>query len=468
MSLLHEATKINTGLTLNGAVTHTSTTSNLLDFFFVAGSSRGKDISDIFFRALAEDEDKALRTLLWMRDVRGGAGERQQFKDLASKLPSEEIKRLIPKIAEVGRWDDLLAFVGTTAESEAVKAILNALEQGNGLVAKWMPRQDKKGAKPLRKAAGMNPKQWRKYLVEKTKVVEQDMCAKIWENIEFKHVPSLASARYQKAFTRNCGERYEEYKTALANGETTINAGAVYPYDVVKSLRMGDKVVADAQWKALPDYLQGSTENILPVVDVSGSMSAAVGGNPNLSCKDVAISLGLYLSERSKGVFKDEFVSFSSNPHFHHLSGSLSDRLQQMKRSGEDMSTNLLAVFDLLVSAAVQHKIPVEHMPTKLLILSDMEFDSCNRGYGRNNLDTPMMNKIKEVYNQNGYEVPQLVFWNLNARAGNFPVTKNNLGVAMVSGFSPSIMKSILGGKDFNPMQIMLDTIMVDRYKIEE
>jgi hypothetical protein len=239
-------------------------------------------------------------------------------------------------------------------------------------------------------------------------------------------------------------------------------------------LKNGDKVVANAQWAALPNYLEGSDENILSVVDVSGSMSGvAVSGS--VTALDVAISLGLYTSERMGGVFKDMFVTFSGAPEMLHLKGTLEQRYDQMARSNWSMNTDLGAVFKLILNAAVKHKVPEAEMPTKILILSDMEFDACVttggtgkvRGYmstGGSSVSVSAMDFIEQEYAAAGYKVPQVVFWNLNGRAGNSPVTYNKVGAALVSGFSPSIVKSVLGGEEMTPISIMLKTVMVERY----
>lgn len=347
------------------------------------------------------------------------------------------------------------------------------------LTSKWMPRKGA-DANKIRAYLKLTPKNYRKLLVGLSNTVEQKMCARAWDEIEYGKLPSVASARYQKAFGRNDTDRYVAYLAALEKGEEKINAGAVYPYDVLKSLRHGNSTAATEQWKALPDYLDGSDENILPVVDVSGSMNCQAGGSKNVSCMDVAVSLGLYLSERNTGVFKDTFVTFSSAPEMVTVSGNLQQRMDQMIRSNWSMSTNIQAVFETILAAAVKHKVPETGMPTTLLILSDMEFDQCvsigKASAGRNywaatqpaTADSMVtaMEMIEQRYADAGYKVPKVVFWNLNARPGNVPVEYNKVGAALVSGFSPAIMTSLLGGKNITPEAVMLEAVMVDRYKI--
>jgi hypothetical protein len=223
----------------------------------------------------------------------------------------------------------------------------------------------------------------------------------------------------------------------------------------------GDNVVSEKQWESLPNWMEGSVERILPVVDVSGSMGCEVGGNPNLSCMDVAISLGMYISERNEGNFKDAFITFSNNPQLQYLTGSLSDRLMQLRRADWKMSTNLEAVFSLILNQAKINNVPEGNMPTKILILSDMQFNQATR---RDDFGAQSM--IKAMYEEAGYTMPDIIYWNLNAKGGNFPVEFDEKGTALVSGFSPSILKSILGGKDMTPESILMETVNDERYSV--
>jgi hypothetical protein len=223
----------------------------------------------------------------------------------------------------------------------------------------------------------------------------------------------------------------------------------------------GDDIVNNKQWESLPNWMEGSVERILPVVDVSGSMGVEVGGNPNLSCMDVAISLGMYISERNEGNFKDAFITFSNNPQLQYLTGSLRGRLQQLRWADWGMSTDLEAVFNLILNQAKINNVPEDNMPTKILILSDMQFNHATR---RDELSAQYM--IEAMYEEMGYTKPDIIYWNLNAEGGNFPVEFDKNGTALVSGFSPSILKSILGGKDMTPESILMDTVNDERYSV--
>jgi hypothetical protein len=460
--------------TANGAVTNASSLNKNVDLFFLAGASRNKDITPTFAGALVEDSEVAVRVLQWARDARGGAGERDTFRKLFGYLVRTEpamATRVLANVPEIGRWDDLFIAFGSTLERDALRMIASALKDAkNGLCAKWMPRQGKEAGK-IRAYMQLTPKQYRKLLVGLSNTVEQKMCANDWTGIVYPHVPSVAAGRYQKAFKKHDAVGYEAYKTKLVAGETKINASVAFPYDVIRSMRNGDEVVSNEQWKALPNYLEGSNENIMPLVDVSGSMDG-VSVSGSVTALDVAISLGLYVSERAGGVFKDQFITFSGSPEMLKVSGSLKQRYDQMERSNWAGNTNVQAAFELILKAAVTHKVPEAEMPTKLLILSDMEFDSCvtvggtstNRWGGGAQVSVSAMDMIRDKFANAGYKLPQIVFWNLNGRAGNSPVTYNEAGTALVSGFSPSIVKSVLGGEELTPISIMLKTVMVQRY----
>jgi hypothetical protein len=454
-------------LTENGMVTNSSTLNECVNLFFTIGAMRGQDKQRLlsqFSKAFNENPLTAMRILFWVRDVRQGAGERQIFRDIIqfiAELNPEVLAKNIKFIPEFGRWDDVTVLFNTKVNDDAINTIVNGLKNRNGLCAKWMPRKGEV-FNTLRKVMGLSPKSLRKMLVELSNTVEQKMCANEWSTIEYPKVPSLAMARYTKAFNKHDVFGFSTYLTSLKKGETKVNAGAVYPYDVVKTMEYGVSDLAVEQWKALPNFMEGSTERILPVVDVSGSMGSPVGGNNNLSCLNVAISLGLYISERNEGSFKDYFITFSNTPQLQKLSGDLADRLIQLRSAEWGMTTNLQSVFNLILNQSIKNNVPQSEMPTKILILSDMEFNEAT-----NNTDTAM-DMIRRKYENSGYNLPSIIFWNLQSRNENFPVRFDETGTALISGLSPSIMKSILGGKNLTPELIMRETLETKRYEMIE
>jgi hypothetical protein len=432
----------------------------LVDLFYKIGASRGKSVTADFEKAFQEDSDLAMKIAFWSRDVRGGAGERQLFRDVLvhlEKLHPATLEAVLPFVSEFGRWDDLLVFKTEKFKHLAYTLIGDALRDRNGLAAKWMPRQGPIAVE-IRNFYGMSPKQYRKSLVALTNVVESKMCAGAWDSIEFGKLPSLASARYNKAFGRNAATAYAAYKARLTAGTDKVNASAVYPYDVIKTLRHGgDSVVADAQWASLPNYIGDAS--VLPLVDVSGSMSCAVGGNANLQCIDVALSLGLYCADKNTGVFKDTFLTFSAKPKAQVVKGTLAQKMSQMNSSDWGMNTNLHAAFEEVLRIAVKGGVNASDMPKTLLILSDMQFDQCV------SFDDSAHQMIVRKYKEAGYEVPNIVFWNLNSK-DNVPVKFDKRGTALVSGFSPAVMKGVLTGTDMTPYGIMLATVDVPRYSV--
>ena len=463
--------------TENGMKARASTASALVDLFFKAGASRGKDITKDFVAAYATDKNIALRIAQWMRDARGGAGERELFRQVLKYLEKNDkdaAKALLAKVPELGRWDDIFVFTDKDLKAQAYTMLGDALRAKNGLAAKWTPRKGEI-AREIREFFGMSPKFYRKSLVELTKVVEQDMCAKNWDAINFSHVPSLASARYKKAFNRNTQE-YAKYVAELMKDpkdrtvNVKVNAGAVFPYDVLKGVigaygknyNSTELNLLQAQWDAMENFIGDA--NVLPLVDVSGSMSCPAGGsgsNSKTTCMDVAISLGLYMADKNKGKFKDTFLTFSSNPELLHLTGNIVQKVQQMSSSNWGMSTDLVKAMDKILSVAKQGKVPQEEMPEMLMIMSDMQFNQCAR------FDDSAMQMMARKFEEAGYELPKIVFWNLNAK-DNVPVKYDTRGVALVSGFSPAIMVAVLGGdaEQFTPEAMMMKTVMVPRYDL--
>lgn len=449
-----------TARTANGMSALQSTTDPVVDLFYDIGASRGKNIVPQFERAFQHDPELATRVALWARDVRGGSGERQLFRDILLHLENlhpEMLHKILPHVPVFGRWDDILIFKTEEFKSLAYTMLGDALRDRNGLAAKWTPRKGAVAVE-LRKFYGMTPKQYRKSLVALTNVVETKMCAKQWNDIEFGKLPSLAAARYQKAFGRNAADAYAAYKAALAAGTAKINAAAVYPYDVLRSIAVGDAAVARAQWEALPNYMGDAP--VLPMVDVSGSMRCPVGGyasKSNLTCMDVAVSLGLYCADKNRGAFKDLFLTFTSDSKLVQLKGDIVSKAAQMQSADWGGSTNLHSAFEAVLRVAVQNQVPQADMPQYIVIFSDMQFNHCVQH------DDSAMSMIERKYRSAGYEVPKIIFWNLNA-SGNVPVAFDKSGAALVSGFSPAVMKSILAAKDFTPRGIMLDTVNVPRY----
>lgn len=473
MNLIN-ALRTSDSVTENGMATNSSSLNFCVDLFFQIGAMRGKDkqrLINAFVKAYNEDALTAIRLLFWARDVRGGAGERQIFKDLIKYLAenhSDVVNKNLHLIPEFGRWDDLLVLFNSEVEQSMLSLIAKGLDDKNQLCAKWLPRPNsndfvtKQQVNKIRKYLNLTPKEYRKLIVGLSNTVEQLMCSNKWDNIDYSKLPSKAMSNLMKAFGKNDTERFVAYLKSLEKGETKINAGAIYPYDVVKNLKSGNSQGANLQWNALPNYMENSNERILPLVDVSGSMETPAGNNKAVTCMDVAISLGLYISERNVGDFKDAFITFHSNPELLVLKGTLNERYSQMARSTWGTTTDLHAAFKLILNQAVKHNVEQKDMPTMLLILSDMEFNQAIRG----GYNLTAQNMIEQMYSKAGYIMPKIVYWNIRSRSdSNKPVSFDTNGTALVSGFSPSLLTNLLAGKDMTPYSMMMTVVNSDRYK---
>ena len=464
-SALLNALQTKDAKTHNGAVTNSTSLNPLVDLFFIAGACRKETQHNIELKLMASyvyDRVKTLKLIYWAGDIRHGTGERRFFKIallwLNKTYPQELTPELIAFIPEVSRWDILFEL---TNNEDVFGYIINQfIKEENKLLFKWLPRKKQYNnlAARICKFINMKHEQYRKILVKNTKVVEQEMCANKWGSINYEQVPSIAAHNYQKAFSKHDGDRYGKYLESVKKGDKKINAGAIFPHQIIKNALVGYSAgtlsATDiAQWEALPDYLEGTTHSILPMCDVSGSMYS--NNNDPIA---MSIALGLYLSEKNNGPFKDAFMTFSGNPKLNYLKGTINQKIKQLSKADWAMNTDVNKAFRFILQRAVEEKVPQEDMPTTVLIISDMEFDSC--GGRHTNFEM-----IEKEYIAAGYERPNLVFWNVNGRSGNVPVTINKQGVGLVSGASPSVVKAVLTGQ-INPLDIVLNTIEVERYNI--
>lgn len=460
------AISIQTTTTVNGVVAFKQTHNACVDLFYKIGASRGKDILPVFVAAYVENPQLALRIAAWARDVRQGAGERELFRQILSYLgvnQPQDAARLIKMVPTLGRFDDLLVFNDKISQESAFALIKKALNENNALAAKWMPRKGPQ-AEALRKSMNLTPKAYRQLLVSLTRVVETQMCNKTWDNINFSAVPSLAHARYKKAFIRNSPAYFNYVRNLVAKDKgVKINAGAVYPYDILKGRLFAkmDKTemdVLEQQWNALPNYV--GENSVLPLVDVSGSMTAPLPSNASLTYLEIAVGLGLYFADKNIGSFKDCFLTFSGEPELLKLKGTINQKIDQMVTSHWAMNTNLTKAFSLILKTALEGQVKAEEMPKILLILSDMQFDQC--------MNLKAIDMIKAQYDAAGYTMPVIVFWNLNDYE-NVPVQFDKKGAVLVSGFSPVIADAILKAdlNDITPEKVMLFRVMDERYNPE-
>ncbi len=478
----------NLTVTENGAVTNRSSGDFNLDLFATIGAIRHlneKDILDRFIRAFMEDKDIALKILFYGRDVRGGLGERRVFRIILNWLASnypESAKKNLAYVAEFGRYDDLMCLFGTPCEETAMSLIKEQLNKDLAnmaegkevtLLAKWLPSintsnsEAVSNAKKIARYLNMNGAEYRKTLSSLRayiKILENNLREKDY-TFDYEKQPSNAMYKYKKAFIRNDGERYHDYLDSVSKGEKKMNTSNVAPYQLVApylnyygitNLSEEEKLAINTTWESLPNY--GGDEDILAVIDGSGSMYSSW---TQPSPASVALSLGLYLADKNKGAFRNHFITFSHAPRLVELKGeTFLDKLKYAMTFNEVANTNIEAVFQLILYTAVKNNLSSNELPSKIVIISDMEFDYCAQ-----NADMTNFQNAKRMFEEKGYTLPELVFWNVNSRNEQQPVTKNDRGVALVSGCTSKLFSMIAGGI-IDPYQFMMDVLNAPRYSV--
>ena len=479
--------------TENGALAHRTTNSAVYDMFAFGGAYRSRSDEDVillFKNAFEENAELALKCLFYLRDCRGGQGERRFFrvciKWLAENYPNR-IRNLVQYLPEYGRYDDLFELFDTDLEEDVINLIRDQLiedmaSQKNGisLIAKWLPSENASSArtiaraKKIRNALGITSKNYRKMLSklrEKIKVLEKLMSANRWDEIEFDKIPSRAGLIYKNAFARRdiIAKKYEAF---AKDKNTKVNAGVLYPYEVVNKALLHswrrsdtDRAMINKYWENLPDYLNGADCSMMCVIDTSGSMTGGGAAAPI----NVAISLGLYCAERMSGPFANHYISFASRPQLIKTEGiDFVDKVERIYHTNLIDNTNLEAVFDLLLSVAKRSNVKQSDIPKTIVVISDMEIDSGTyawRGTGstwRESTAATEMEKIRQEWAVYGLELPKLVYWNVSAR--NNTILDAGPNVSFVSGMSPVIFKQVLTGK--TGYDLMLETICAERYDV--
>jgi hypothetical protein len=489
----------NYSTTENGALGYRTSGKSLLDLNFSVASLRyatENQIAQRFEKVFYENSEAAMRWLFYARDVRGGLGERRLFRAVMEHMANvhpEMVKPVVALIPEYGRYDDLWCLLDSKNTKPAViKLIDSQLKQDYAgwkagkpisLIAKWLPSANASSATTkhyahiIFTALKMTERDYRKMLSALRKhidVVEVKMSGKRWEEIKYENVPSRANLIYNDAFLRNDEDRRRQFLSRLEKGETKINAGTLYPHDIVHKYGGGNSVdqTLEGLWKALPDTVKGNGNTIV-VADGSGSMTSTIG-NTSVSALSVANALAIYFAERSSGEFKNKYITFSERPQLVNLAGgkTLRDKIRIALQHNEVANTNIEAVFDLILTTAVKFGMKQEDIPANILIISDMEFDGCATcgvptrgwgGYNRSRPDARLFDTINQRYEAAGYKLPRLVFWNVNSRTSTIPVIQNDMGVALVSGFSVNIVDMVMSG-ELDPYKCLLKVLFSERY----
>lgn len=474
--LLNETTKTRTE---NNALAYSTTKSAILDLFGIGGAGRNLEPSIIYQKisqALAEDKELAIRCLLFLGDIRGGQGERRLFRIglqvIADVLPKPIVERVLDNVPHFTRWDYLLDFLTHKTYSNYVLDMIKKewLKNEVSLMYKWLPKPHTHGkkkpeAKIIYTHIGIDEKEYRQKLSHmrtELNIVEKDMSKREWGKIEYSHVPSKASLIYRNAFAKHDEKRYNAFIELVNKGEAKINASTLYPHEIAYQSLSTKNETLEALWKSLPNFVKDDGKIILPMVDVSGSMYQPISQSSKIQAIHVSIGLGLYLAEKLTGVFKNTYLSFSDRPMLIKTHGdSLYQKLINITHDHMGYNTNVIAAFYVILKMAVENKLSQKEIPNTIVIFSDMEFDEASTN------KTPF-DYVKQQYNNFGYELPQVVFWNLNARNVQFPVRQDQRGAILVSGYSPSTLQYVLGGELKTPYELMLDVLKNERYSIFE
>ena len=482
--------------TENGGVTYKSTMNGLMDLFAMGGAYRKRSDADVillFDKAFQEDETYALKCLFYLRDVRGGQGERRFFRVVIKWLANKHtdaMRRNLIYVPEFGRWDDLYAFIGTPLENEAFDIMYHQLANDvecktPSLLAKWLKSENTSSADSRRLAAltrkhfNMTPRQYRKTLSvlrQRIKVLERLMSENRWDEIEFDKIPSKAGLIYRNAFARHDLMREKENKQTYAefakSSETKVNAKTLNPCEVVHEavkvahspLEDTNRLMVNKYWDNLEDYFHNAVFNGVAVVDTSASMTGGWGRRDSqINPIDVAISLGVYCAEKcnKNSPWYGHYITFSRQARLIPVEGvDFVDKVKRIYSKNLCENTNIRSVFDLLLSLAIQNNVKQEDMPENVVVISDMEFDYCS-DIGRDYMSE--MEKIARIWAQHGYKLPKLVFWNVEARQDNIPM-RDNGRVTFVSGYSPVLFEQIMTGK--TGLDLVLDKLNSERYAV--
>lgn len=498
MSFLNDLkTEANYTTTFNGAKAYRSTNDSCLDLFAVAGGMRYRSKNaqiQMFERAYIENPDLAMKLLFYIRDIKEGLGEREMFRTLlrhVAKVWPKSAKKNVHLISKYGRWDDLICLMGTKAQDEVVNVIRTQLEKdmaavksrenGNpkaeiSLLAKWMPScntssaRTRGQAKVLMRALGMNAKSYRKMLSKLRShscITERYLTKNQTEKIKYETVPAGAMLKYRSAFERHDLVRFSKYIDDVTNGNAKIHSDTLFPYEILRpyfenrrfnnvDLYIKGENVLEALWENQDNII--GQKNVVSVIDTSGSMYWSMPDTPTPAL--ISQALGLYYAERCQGIFHNHFITFESTPHIVEIpSGSLRDKLRYISTIPWGCTTNIEAVFNLILNTAIRTGARQEEMPEVIYIISDMEFNMAFR-----DPDKTIFDNAKEAFENAGYELPAVVFHNVNSWHQQMPVLSHTRGAALVSGAGKSSFKHKFDG-NVTPMSHMLRILNSKRYE---
>lgn len=478
--------------TENGAVALKTTDDALLDLFGTIGALREADearITSLFEEAYQTNPLYATKILFYARDIRGdeetqGLGERRVFRIILKYCAlhhPEAIRPNLDLIGVYGRYDDLYELIGTPLEDDMWTAMKKQFEEdlenmakGNAisLLAKWIKTAD--ASSPKTRALGKLTAQKLGYDVYNFKrivramrkqigIVESLMSTGRWDEIKYSEVPSRAMLIYRNAFKKHDEERFSQFAQKAVTGEEKINSGTLYPYDLIeRGIRHGwgdwrwkltgtENNIVQAQWDQLPNYVEPGT-NAIVMADTSGSMS----GRPIMT----ALGLAIYFAQRNIGAYHNLYMTFSCYPKYQEIKGkTLAQIFRNLDYSGWQMNTNCEAAFNLILDTAIENHVSAEEMPKSLIIISDMEFDQCG------DRQWTFYDNMRNKFAQYGYEIPTIIFWQVDSRHDVFHADKNRKGVILVSGQSAGTFRNLIGAIGMSPMDFVMQIVNAKRYE---
>ena len=472
--------------TMNGAVTYSTTGNACLDLFSCIGGMRYRSPRDqvrLFDKAYKENPELAMKLLFYLRDIRGGMGERKSFRTLlrhVAKTYPTSAQKNVGFISEYGRFDDLLCLLGTPAEKEMVKVIKEQLEADLAaakekdapisLLAKWLPsintssRDTRKKALRLASLLGLSHYEYRKtlsYLRRKLFLPERLLTEKKPKNVCYHAVPSGAMLKYRSAFLKKDSGRFQTYLQKVKANEEGMHAATLFPYEILRPYfnegRVRGKDVLEGLWANLPK-VEGN-KNAISVIDVSGSMYWQIQKGA-ITPALLSQSLGIYHAENCEGPFHNHFITFSARPELLEIHGNtLSQKLADIRRADWGFNTNLEAVFELILRTAVKAGASQNEMPQVLYIISDMEFDKAVEDPGKT-----IYENAKTRFASFGYSLPAVVFINVNSFSMHAPVRARTRGSALVSGAGTGVFQHKFDG-NITPEKHMLRVLLGRRYE---
>lgn len=472
----------NLTLTENGAVALKTTGSKTLDLFGSCGAIRNwheKEVVRAFKESYRENPLYAMKLLFYARDIRGGLGERDVVRTWLHWLGNNEPEVVLKNmnlIPYFGRWDDLYCLVGTKVEKQMFSFMAKQIVEDFrnmkagkpiSLLAKWLKKENTSSKKTrtlgLKTANAFNisVRDYRKLRTTLNKyldTVEIKMSDNEWEDIKYSAVPAKAMLNYRNAFANHDRERFLQYKADVLKGVEKINAGTLYPYDLIEKYLKGGCLpcvvddIVEEQWKALPNYVENG-RNVLIMADVSGSM----WGRPMAT----SVGLAIYFAQRNKSFYHGKFMTFSEKPSFMDISErkTLLSSIEETMKADWGFNTDLELAMQTVLDVYKETG-NAEDIPEALVIITDMQFDSCVMGARTKTL----FENVKVQYELMCVKMPNVVFWNVNAPWNTFQVNARQKDVQIYSGQSVSTFKNVINGLSCTPMEAMMKTLDDERY----